>query len=96
MTEDAASLTALRAAIPKRNEKVGSIQTEETLQFDQGDLRAMVSTKKSQVLGVSFQHSSNSWQVQWCEQKHMICCFRLSRLSLTSEPRRLACSIMDE
>ena len=38
MTEDAASLTALRAAIAKRNEKVASIVTEEKLNFDEGDL----------------------------------------------------------
>ena len=75
MTEDAASLTALRAAIAKRNEKVTSILSAEKHHFDEGDLQAMVETKTSQVPGVSFHHSKNAWQVQWCEQRKLMACY---------------------
>ena len=74
MTEDAASLNALPAAIAKRNEKVASTVKEEKLQFDAGDLRTMVDTKTCQEPDVFFHHS-NSWQVQWSEQRKLIACY---------------------
>ena len=80
MTADAASLTALRAAIAKRNEKVASIVSEEKLHFDEEELQAMVDTKACQVPGVNFDHGNNRWQVQWCEHgKRTQCHFAVMR-----------------
>ena len=67
MTEDAASLAALRTAISTRNEKVASNVKALKLDFGQGDLRAMVETKKCQIPGVSFKTRSASWRAQWYE-----------------------------
>ena len=69
MTEYAASLAALRAAIATRNEKVVANAKEEKLHFDEGDLQGMVDTKKCPIPGVIFDKTMNNWQVQWSEQQ---------------------------
>ena len=69
MTEYAASLAALRAAIATRNEKVVANAKEEKLHFDEGDLQGMVDTKKCPIPGVSYHRRDNSWRVQWYEQQ---------------------------
>lgn len=68
MTEDTASLAALRVAIATRNDKAASNAKVEKLHFDEGDLRVMVETKKCQVPGVRFDNSRNRWLVEWREQ----------------------------
>ena len=81
MTENAASLAALRAAIATRNEKVVANAKEEKLHFDEGDLQGMVDTKKCPIPGVSYHKTMNSWQVHWSEQqKEKACSFPLNKL----------------
>ena len=68
MTECAASLTALRAAIATQNEVVASRSVQAELQFDDEELRTMVETKKCKVPGVHYDKSKNRWVAQWYEQ----------------------------
>ena len=73
MTEHAASLAALRAAIATRNEKVVA-NVQQKVHFDEGDLRAMAENKKCPIPGVHFDKPSNSWQARWYEQKKQKAC----------------------
>ena len=74
MTENSASLAALRAAITVRNEKVVA-NVSEKLHFDEEELLAMVETKKCPIPGVNFRETHNSWEVSWYEQKKQKTCY---------------------
>ena len=75
MTECAASLTALRAAIATQNEVVASRSVQAELQFDDEELRTMVETKKCKVPGVHFEKSRNRWVAAWYEQAKKQRCY---------------------
>ena len=68
MTECAASLTALRAAISTQNEVVASRSVQAELHLDDGELRTMAETKKCQVPGVRYDKALNRWKAAWFEQ----------------------------
>ena len=68
MTDHAASLAALRAAITLRNEKVVA-NVQQKVHFDDSELRAMAKTQKCPVPGVHFHQGQNSWMACWYEQK---------------------------
>jgi len=83
MTESAASLTALRAAIATQNEVVASRSVQEKFRFNDGDLRTMVETKKCQVPGVHYDKTNNRWVAQWYEQGKMHrCSFSVKKFNL--------------
>ena len=83
MTECAASLTALRAAIATQNEVVASRSVQAELQFDDEDLRTMVETKKCKVPGVHYDKAQNRWMAQWCEQgKRQQRCFPVKKFKV--------------
>ena len=83
MTECAASLTALRAAISTQNEVVASRSVQAELQFDDEELRTMVETKKCKVPGVYYDKSKNRWVAQWYEQaKQQRCYFPVKKFKV--------------
>jgi len=74
LTEDAASLAALRAAIAARNEKVSKVafsgvRAEKTPHFDEGQLRVMAETEKCLVPGVRFEKGTQRWVAQYTDQR---------------------------
>ena len=71
MTECAASLTALRAAISTQNEVVASRSVQAELHLDDGELRTMVVAKKCKVPGVHYDKVHNRWLAKWYEQGKM-------------------------
>ena len=68
MTECAASLTALRAAISTQYEVVASRSVQAELLLDDEELRVMVEAKKCKVPGVHYDKSRNRWKAAWYEQ----------------------------
>ena len=83
MTECAASLTALRAAISTQNEVVGSRSVEAEVHLDDGELRPMVVAKKCKVPGVYYDKRWNRWTAQWYEQaKRQRCYFPVKKFKV--------------
>ena len=92
MTERAASLTALRAAIAKQNEVVASRSVQAKLHLDDGDLRTMAETKKCKVPGVFFDKAKNRWVASWCEQgRKQKCCFPVKKCKVLGVTEVEAC-----
>ena len=84
MTECAASLTALRAAVATQNEVVASRSVQAKLHLDDEGLRNMVEAKKCKVPGVHFDKRWNRWLASWYEQgkKQQKCYFPVKKFKV--------------